>query len=113
MINITEKSRIFTCGDTHGTIENLEVVIKINQEIPMAWFRLGNAYFKQNEYNKAAHAFETILKLKPYTVSENLQNTLTNEGAFPLKTYAQYNLARIALQQEDYEKQRFGTYKRN
>jgi tetratricopeptide (TPR) repeat protein len=81
-------------GDTKATIEKLNRVLEINPEVSQAWFRLGNSYLKTNAYRDAEKAFQKVLALKEYVPHTKAGIELTNTGAFPLKAYASYNLAR-------------------
>ena len=85
-------------GDAHFTIRNLQHVLEINPNISQAWFRIGNAYLKLNNYDKAVTAFKKVVKLKPFTLSSSTNIKLVNKGAFAQKAYAQLNLARASYQ---------------
>jgi tetratricopeptide (TPR) repeat protein len=86
-------------GDTKATIEKLNRTLEINPEVSQAWFRLGNSYLKTNSYQDAEKAFHQVLALKEYFPETKSRVELSNNGAFPLKAYASFNLARAALQQ--------------
>jgi tetratricopeptide (TPR) repeat protein len=86
-------------GDIQSTIECLNTVVKINPDIPYAWFRLGNAYLKQNSIEAAESAFKNVIRSQHFNYRENLPD---NE-AFSLKAYAGLNLGRVYLDQEKYE----------
>ncbi|MCB0282568.1 MAG: tetratricopeptide repeat protein [Calditrichaeota bacterium] len=90
-------------GDIQSTITLLEQVIKLEPNVGNAWFRLGNALFKQNEMELANSSFRKILTIKPLNLQSVYDNELSNRGAFPLETYAKYMLARIAYQQQDFK----------
>ena len=87
-------------GDTKGTIEELIRVLEINPDVSQAWFRLGNSYLKTNSYKDAEKAFHRVLALKDYFPEEQSRIDLSNQGAFPLKAYASFNLARAEFQQD-------------
>jgi tetratricopeptide (TPR) repeat protein len=86
-------------GDTKATIEKLDRVLDINPEVSHAWFLLGNSYLKTNSYREAEKAFQKVLALKDFSPPTKSEAELSNSGAFPLKTYASFNLARAAFQQ--------------
>jgi tetratricopeptide (TPR) repeat protein len=87
-------------GDTKATIEKLNRTLEINPEVSQAWFRLGNSYLKTNSYPAAERAFHQVLALKEYFPEAQSRIDLPNVGAFPLKAYASFNLARAAVQQD-------------
>jgi tetratricopeptide (TPR) repeat protein len=89
-------------GDTKATIEKLNRTLEINPEVSQAWFRLGNSYLKTNSYSDAKRTFLRVLSLKEYFPGERSRVDLPNTGAFPLKAYASFNLARAAFQQEQF-----------
>jgi tetratricopeptide (TPR) repeat protein len=86
-------------GDTKATIEKLNRTLEINPAVSQAWFRLGNSYLKSNSYQDAEEAFHQVLALKEYRPEANSRIDLSNNGAFPLKAYASFNLARAKFQQ--------------
>jgi tetratricopeptide (TPR) repeat protein len=88
-------------GDTKATIDKLTHVLEVNPDVSQAWFRLGNSYLKTNLYKDAEKAFHQVLALKEYFPEEQSRIDLSNTGAFPLKAYASYNLARAAFQQDN------------
>jgi tetratricopeptide (TPR) repeat protein len=87
-------------GDTKATIEKLNRTLELNPEVSQAWFRLGNSYLKTNSFQDAETAFHKVLALKEYFPEAQSRLDLSNTGAFPLKAYASYNLARAAFQQD-------------
>jgi tetratricopeptide (TPR) repeat protein len=91
-------------GDTKATIDKLRRTLEINPEISPAWFRLGNSYLKTNLYQEAEKAFQKVLTLKEYFPEGHSRIELPNTGAFPLKAYASFDLARAAFQQSDWNK---------
>lgn len=86
-------------GDTKATIEKLNRVLEINPEVSQAWFRLGNSYLKTNSFQAAEKAFRQVLTLREFVPVAEPGIELSNTGAFPLKAYASFNLARTAFQQ--------------
>ena len=80
-------------GETKSTINDLKKVTEINPDIPYAWFRLANSYFKQNSFDAAESAFVKASLPTEFVYS----TTSVDEGAFPLPAYANYNLGRLYL----------------
>ncbi len=93
-------------GDVQSTITNLKEVLEINPDVTQAWFRLGNAYLKQNAYKEALHAFNQVLAKQPFILHSTSNIKLSNKGAFPLKAYASLKLGRTELQQGNHDKAR-------
>ena len=91
-------------GDVQSTVTNLKKVIEINPRVPQAWFRLGNAYLKQNAYDDAIEAFNKVLAIEPYTYHAISKHDLSNKGDFPLNVYASFNLGRAEFEQGKYDK---------
>ncbi len=85
-------------GDADGVIEHLKKVLEINDGVPHAWFKLGNAYLKQNSFEAAESAFKEVKNLKRFSFAPEIPD----KGAFPLTVYARLNLGRVYLQQEKY-----------
>ncbi len=90
-------------GDTKATIEKLNRVLELNPEVSQAWFRLGNSYLKTNSYTDAEKAFHQVLALRDFFPETEPGIEHTNSGAFPLKAYASFNLARAEFQQNKLE----------
>lgn len=97
-------------GDAGNTISNLENVLERNEHIPMAWYRLGNALFKKNQYSEASRAFNRVLEQDSFTFTSDQEKELSNRGAFPLRAYALLNLNRIAIYQNDLKKAQNGLF---
>lgn len=91
-------------GDIQTTIIHLKQVLQLQPNVGNAWFRLGNAFFKQNELLQADSAFQKILIIKPFSIQSEYKTELSNRGAFPLETYALYMSARIEFRKKNYEK---------
>ncbi|MCB0730598.1 MAG: DUF3808 domain-containing protein [Ignavibacteriae bacterium] len=89
-------------GDVSITISNLEKVVERNPNIAEAWYRLGNAYLKQNENKKALASFNEVLNKKPYNPSNDIIK-FSNKGAFPLAAFATLNLCRTKYKLGKYD----------
>lgn len=81
-------------GDTKSIIDELKHVLQLNPDISQAWFRIGNAYLKIDSCKEAENAFNRVLKLKEFYPQNKNGIEFFNNGAFPLKAYASFNLAR-------------------
>ncbi|MGB2868094.1 MAG: tetratricopeptide repeat protein [Bacteroidota bacterium] len=86
-------------GDTKATIEKLNRVLVIDSDVTHAWFRLGNCYLKTNSYQEAEKAFQRVLTLKEFLPQRRAGVGLSDTGAYPLKAYATYGLARTEFLQ--------------
>ncbi|MBN1764929.1 MAG: tetratricopeptide repeat protein, partial [Sedimentisphaerales bacterium] len=93
-------------GDVQSTMVNLKKVVEMNPAIGQAWFRLGTACLKQNAYEDALYAFQTVLAKEPFTVSATSNIPLSNKGAFPLKAYASLNIGRTEFEQGKHDEAR-------
>lgn len=91
-------------GDSQNARSNLYTVITLNPDISQAWFRLGHALLKQNDYQRASDAFKKVLAKKLFEIKPTTNTILSNTGAFPLKAYAKFNIARIEFELGDYDK---------
>jgi tetratricopeptide (TPR) repeat protein len=90
-------------GDVQTTIVNLNKVLEINPNISEAWYRLGNAYVKLNQFQKALNSYKNVLSKEPFKSSNN-NIIFSNKGAFPLKAFASLNIGRTEFQLEEYDK---------
>ncbi|MGH1363760.1 MAG: tetratricopeptide repeat protein [Calditrichia bacterium] len=86
-------------GDANSTISHLKKVVKVNPQVANAWFKLGNLYIKQNDYQTAETAFSMARNSKTFTYADELPN----KGAFPLLAYAQFSLGRVYLLQKKHD----------
>lgn len=90
-------------GDVQSTIVNLNKVLEINPNISEAWYRLGNAYVKLNQFQKALDSYKNVLSKELFKSSNN-KIIFPNKGAFPLKAFASLNIGRTEFQLEEYHK---------
>ncbi len=89
-------------GDVQSTIANLNKVLEKNPNIAEAWYRLGNAYLKLNQYQEALRSYKNVLTKQPFKSSNN-NIVFSNKGAFPLKAFASLNIGRTEFQLEKYD----------
>ncbi len=72
MTPFPDPSHYLQIGNRHYEMENYESAIRSYERIPSidtlyihAMFRMGEAYRKLNDYNKAMQCFEIVLDLDP------------------------------------------------
>jgi tetratricopeptide (TPR) repeat protein len=81
-------------GESNSAIENFRAVIKVNPEVHLAWYYVGEGYENLGSGYKAEVAFEKVANLQEMTGPEK---TSTRNDYFPLRAYAMFQLARIYL----------------
>ena len=96
-------------GDTNATAEKLARVLAVRPDLGVAWYRLGQAHYKNQRYDDAKRAFERAAAA-PQDVME-LPNTSSlpaeaRSRREPIRDYAALGFAQIAVARDDYDEAR-------